>query len=122
MASAANAQKQNINAIIVTFKTSVGNQLNNSFWAFKKKFVEMKKFKNDKRKIIHLDADLYTSTLYVLTSLHPYLNKGDILFFDEFAVPRHEFLAFKNYTESYRVSYEVIGTMNNYFFTAIKIV
>ena len=82
----------------------------------------LKKFKNDKRKIIHLDADLYTSTLYVLTSLHPYLNKGDILFFDEFAVPRHEFLAFKNYTESYRVSYEVIGTMNNYFFTAIKIV
>ena len=82
----------------------------------------LKEFRNDKRKIIHLDADLYTSTLYVLTSLHPYLKAGDILFFDEFAVPQHEFLAFKNYADSYRISYEVIGTMNNYYFVAIKII
>ena len=81
----------------------------------------LKDFNNDKRKIIHMDADLYTSTLYVLTSLHPYLKAGDIIFFDEFAVPTHEFLAFKNFTDSYRISYEVIGSMNNYFFVAIKI-
>ncbi len=81
----------------------------------------MKAFQNDKRKIIHLDADLYTSTLYVLATLHPCLKSGDILFFDEFAVPQHEFLAFKNYVDSFRISYEVIGTMNNYFFVAIKI-
>lgn len=80
----------------------------------------LKTFQNDKRKIIHLDADLYTSTLYVLASLHPCLKSGDILFFDEFAVPQHEFLAFKNYVDSFRISYEVIGTMNNYFFVAIK--
>lgn len=81
----------------------------------------LKEFNNDKRKVIHMDADLYTSTLYVLASLHPYLKAGDIIFFDEFAVPRHEFLAFKNYADSFRVSYEVIGTMNNYFFVALKI-
>ncbi|MFI5163723.1 MAG: class I SAM-dependent methyltransferase [Bacteroidia bacterium] len=81
----------------------------------------LKDLNNDKRKIIHLDADLYTSTLYVLTMLHPYLKAGDILFFDEFAVPQHEFLAFKNFVDSYRVSYEVLGTMNNYFFVAVKI-
>jgi hypothetical protein len=83
--------------------------------------VFLKEFNNDKRKIIHMDADLYTSTLYVLTSLHPYLKSGDIIFFDEFAVPTHEFLAFKNFTDAYRISYEVIGSMNNYFFLAIKI-
>lgn len=81
----------------------------------------LKTFQNDRRKIIHLDADLYTSTLYVLTMLHPFLNKGDILFFDEFAVPQHEFLAFKNYSDAYRLSYEVIGSMNNYFFVAVKV-
>lgn len=81
----------------------------------------LKTFQNNKQKVIHLDADLYTSTLYVLTTLHPFLTKGDVLFFDEFAVPQHEFLAFKNYTDAYRVSYEVIGSMNNYLFLAIKI-
>jgi hypothetical protein len=81
----------------------------------------LKTFSNDKRKIIHLDADLYTSTLYVLATLHPHLRPGDILFFDEFAVPQHEFLAFKNYTDSFRTNYEVIGSMNNYFFLAVKI-
>ena len=81
----------------------------------------LKTFNNDKRKIIHLDADLYTSTLYTLATLHPFIKAGDILFFDEFAVPQHEFLAFKNYVDSFRVSYEVIGAMNNYYFLAVKI-
>ena len=80
----------------------------------------LRSFDNSRRKIIHLDADLYTSTLYVLTALHPFLKAGDLLFFDEFAVPQHEFLAFKNYVDAYRVKYEVAGTMNNYFFVAIK--
>ncbi len=81
----------------------------------------LKSFNDDKRKIIHLDADLYTSTLFVLATLHPFLRAGDIVFFDEFAVPQHEFLAFKNYVDSFRVKYEVIGSMNNYFFVAIKL-
>ena len=81
----------------------------------------LKTFKNDKRKIIHMDADLYTSTLYTMATLHPFIKAGDILFFDEFAVPQHEFLAFKNYVDSFRVSYEVIGAMNNYYFLAVKI-
>ncbi len=34
--------------------------------------------------IIHLDADLFSSTIFVLTQLYKYLKKGDILFFDEF--------------------------------------
>ena len=42
-----------------------------------------------------MDADLYSSTLYVLTMLAPYLKAGDIVMFDEFTVPRHEYLAFK---------------------------
>jgi hypothetical protein len=31
-----------------------------------------------KRKVIHMDADLYTATLYVLTLITPFLKKGDI--------------------------------------------
>ena len=51
----------------------------------------LKNFDNSKRNVVMMDADLYTATLYVLTSLAPFLKKDDIVFFDEFAVPTHEF-------------------------------
>ncbi|MFI5203663.1 MAG: class I SAM-dependent methyltransferase [Flavobacteriales bacterium] len=74
-----------------------------------------------KRLVIMMDADLYTSTLYVLTSLAPYMKPGDIILFDEFNIPRHEFLAFKNFVSSYYIKYEVIGARNNYYFVAVKL-
>lgn len=73
------------------------------------------------RTVIHMDADLYTSTLYVLTMLAPLLKPGDIIFFDEFSVPSHEFLAWKNFTDSYYLKYEMIGAANNYVFAAFKL-
>ncbi len=77
-------------------------------------------FKGNNRKLIHLDADLYSSTLYVLCSLAPLMKKGDILIFDEFAVPQHEFLAFNDFKRSYYIDFELIGAANNYFFVAFK--
>ncbi|MBC7865211.1 MAG: class I SAM-dependent methyltransferase [Bacteroidia bacterium] len=78
-------------------------------------------FKDDKRKIIHLDADLYSSTLYVLAKLHPLLKKNDVILFDEFAVPQSEFLAFTNFVNAFRFEYEVIAAANNYMFVAMKV-
>jgi len=49
------------------------------------------------KKIIHLDADLYSSTLFVLTTLEPFLNKGDFLMFDEFSGVDDEFRAFLDF-------------------------
>ena len=77
---------------------------------------------DDRRKVILLDADLYSSTLYVLTSFGPYLKKGDIILFDEFTVPRHEFLAYSEFVASYYTKMELIGAQNNYYFTAFKVV
>lgn len=73
------------------------------------------------RKIIHLDADLYSSTMYVLTTIAPTLRPGDIILFDEFTVPRHEFLAFTDFVRSYYLEFELIGAANNYFFAAFKL-
>lgn len=81
----------------------------------------LENFKNEKRKLIHLDADLFSATLFVLTQLYRFLKPGDVLLFDEFAVPQHEFLAFKLFSESFYLKYEVIGAANNYLFVAIKI-
>lgn len=78
-------------------------------------------YKNDRKKLIHFDADLFSSTIFSLSQLYRFLTKGDILLFDEFAVPKHEFMAFKIFTESFYVNYDVIGAANNYLFLAIKI-
>jgi O-methyltransferase len=81
----------------------------------------LKDFKSSRRKIIHLDADLYTSTLFVLASLYPYLSKDDIIILDEFGVPTFEFRAFQDFFMSFNIQYEVIGAVNNYLQIAIKI-
>lgn len=78
-------------------------------------------YRSGRRKLIHLDADLFSSTLFTLTQLYRFLQPGDILLFDEFAVPRHEFLAFKLFTESFYIGYEVIGAANNYLFLAVRL-
>lgn len=75
-----------------------------------------------RRKLVHIDADLYSSTLFVLTRLAPYLRPGDILLFDEFGVPTHEFRAFTDFEAAYRVAYELVGAVNNYLQVALKLV
>ena len=78
-------------------------------------------YESRNRKLIHIDSDLFSSAIFVLTQMYRVLKPGDILLFDEFAVPQHEFLAFKIFTESFYIDYEVIGAANNYLFVAIKI-
>lgn len=85
------------------------------------KFIKENEFHSSERKIIHLDADLFSSTLFVLTTLFPLIRKGDILIFDEFNVPNHEFLAFKIFTESFYVKTRLIGAVNNYYQVAFII-
>ena len=76
---------------------------------------------NGRRKIIHMDADLYSSTLFVLTSLARYLKPGDIIMFDEFNVPNHEFAAFNQFASSFYIKYQLLGAVNNYYQIAIKL-
>jgi hypothetical protein len=75
----------------------------------------------EKKKIIHMDADLYSATLYVLTLMTPYLKKGDVLFFDEFNVPMHEYKALKDWCNSFYIDFKVLGSVNNFYQLAIVI-
>ncbi len=84
-------------------------------------FLNENKIRFESRKIVHMDADLFSSTLFVLTSLAPYLKKGDILIFDEFNVPNHEFLAFKMFCDSFYIKTKFIGAVNNYLQVALMI-
>jgi O-methyltransferase len=85
-------------------------------------FLQSHDIKSSNKRIIHMDADLFSSTLFVLTSLANYLKEGDIVLFDEFNVPNHEFLAFKCFTDSYYIKFDLIGAVNNYYQVAFKIV
>ncbi len=78
--------------------------------------------KNDQRNVVLLDADLYGSTLFVLATIAPYLKKNDIIIFDEFLAPQHEFLAYYNFCESFpHIKLDLFAAANNYSFVAFKI-
>ena len=82
----------------------------------------LKQLDGSKRNVLMMDADIYTATLYTLTSLAPFLKEGDIVFFDEFSVPTHEFKAYLDFTQSYYINLELIAATNNYYFAAFKVV
>ena len=78
-------------------------------------------FNSNRKMVIHMDADLYSSTLFVLTAIFPRLKKDDIIIFDEFGVPTFEFRAFSDLVSAYNLEYELIGSINNYLQIAIKL-
>ncbi len=77
--------------------------------------------KSNVKKVIHLDADLYTATHFVLSQFYRYLNKGDIILFDEFNVANHEYRAFKDFTDSFYIKLKPLGTVNNFFQVAFVV-
>lgn len=70
------------------------------------------------RNIIHMDADLYSATLFALSQLYPFIKKGDIILFDEFNVPLHEFKAFTEFTGSFYIKLKPVAAVNNFYQTA----
>jgi O-methyltransferase len=85
-------------------------------------YETLKKVDFSKRSIFHVDVDLYTATVFVLAAIHPYLKENDIILFDEFGVPMHEFKAFQEFTNSFYVKLEPIAAKNNYLACAFKVV
>lgn len=74
-----------------------------------------------RRKVILLDADLFSSTIFVLSQLYPFLQKGDIIIFDEYNVPNDEFYALKIFRESFYVKVKPVSALNNFYQTAFEI-
>ena len=72
-------------------------------------------------RVIHCDADLYTATIFVLSQMYPFLKKGDIILFDEFNVPMHEYKAFKEFTENFYITLNPIGQVNSFYQTAFVV-
>ena len=68
-----------------------------------------------------MDADIFSATLFALSQLYPYLQKGDIIMFDEFNVYGHEFKAFRLFTECFYVKLKLISAQNNFYHAAFEV-
>jgi hypothetical protein len=73
--------------------------------------VYLPQIKKAKRKVVHIDVDLYNATLFTLIQLQPLLLAGDIIIFDDFfsiTKGAHEFRAFYDFLALYKTSYKPI--------------
>lgn len=75
----------------------------------------LQEFHPRSRLVMHNDADLYSSTLYTLSLMDPFLRPGSLLIFDEFANPLHEWRAFRDYTTAFGRSGRVLGASGEYY-------
>lgn len=73
----------------------------------------LKNYTPDGQLVIHIDADLYSATLYVLTYLNDLIQPGTVLLFDEFSSVLHEFRALEDYCAAYMRKYEVVSAVNS---------
>lgn len=80
------------------------------------------RFSTNKQIVVHCDADLYTSTMFVLCKLDPILRPGSIIMFDDFSAMLHDFRALEDYSRSFRRSYEVLGAASHdYYYNHVAI-
>jgi hypothetical protein len=74
------------------------------------------------RIVLHLDADLYTSTLYVLATLDEILKPGTIIIFDEFGNVNDEFRACMDYMASFRRKLKPVAWAEGFYGVAAFII
>jgi len=71
-------------------------------------------FKRSQRMVVHCDADLYSSTLFTLSVLAETLRPGDIIIFDEFSQPLHEFRALIDWAQSFCMKYRGVASSGDF--------
>ena len=75
----------------------------------------------DGRLIVHLDADLYSATLFVLTQLDAHMPSGTVLMFDEFQSVIHEFRAWHDYISAYQRKWKLLALANGGAHAAVEL-
>ncbi|MDY6836565.1 MAG: TylF/MycF/NovP-related O-methyltransferase [Thermodesulfobacteriota bacterium] len=72
--------------------------------------------------VINMDADLYSSTLYVLRHLRKWIRCGTFIYFDEMSRLEHEPRAFEVFLRENKLSFRLVcadQSLNNAFFECI---
>jgi hypothetical protein len=66
------------------------------------------------RLVLDMDADLYSSTSYVLTTLKSIIVPGTYIYFDEFADRENELRAFSEFVMETAMRFELLGANQDY--------
>ncbi len=82
--------------------------------------AELSSFETKSRKVVHMDADLYRSTIYPLLLIGPHIKQGDILIFDEFLDSIHEFRAFEDFQTIFSYDFEILAATPGHAQVALK--
>lgn len=72
--------------------------------------------------LITLDADLYSSTIYVLRHLRAYIKPGTFIYFDDMGRTEHEPRAFREFMKESGLRFKLVATdysLNNGFFECV---
>jgi hypothetical protein len=59
--------------------------------------------------ILNMDADIYSSTIYVLKALKDYIVPGTYVYFDEFNQSQHELKAFNEFMDETGMKFSLLG-------------
>lgn len=71
--------------------------------------------------VIHVDCDLYSSTLFVLSALDRHLTPGTFIIFDDFSSMTHEFAAWLDYRRSFSRNWEPVAITNQGLQAAVRL-
>jgi len=76
--------------------------------------------------LLHLDADLYSSTKTVLDAFHAHIVPGTVILFNEYwnhpTWKKHEYKAWQEHCATYGVKYEYIGYASDHQEVAIRVI
>ncbi len=70
--------------------------------------------------VINLDADLYSSTIFVLRTLRDQIKPGTYIYFDEFCIRRHELRAFDEFINETGMKFSMLGVDRTVAHVAFK--
>jgi len=80
-------------------------------------------FTRKNRLVLHMDADLYSSTLYVLMTMQRHIRPGTIILFDEFTARgfTDEYAALEDFCTACRRSYAIVARRTDFAKLAVMI-
>lgn len=81
----------------------------------------LKSFEPKNRLVVHNDSDLYSSSLYCLTSMNAFMPPGTLVIFDEFYDVLHEYRALSDYTEAYMRKYRIVAATQGFNQAAVEL-
>jgi len=81
----------------------------------------LERFSTDQQIVVHCDADLYSSTMFVLCKLDTLIKPGVIVIFDDFSSMLHDYRALEDYTHSFCRTYKVLGAAGRIYYENVAV-